>query len=51
MQLMPASRAWRKRSNSSRRLGSPVNSGGIQNYFVDLPLMQASVPYLKQLQA
>lgn len=35
-----------------KRIFSAAKTGGIQNYFVemDLPLMKASVPYLKQLQ-
>jgi sugar phosphate isomerase/epimerase len=35
-----------------KQIFSAAKTGGIQNYFVemDLPLMQASVPYLRQLQ-
>jgi sugar phosphate isomerase/epimerase len=35
-----------------KKIFSAAKTGGIQNYFVemDLPLMQASVPYLRQLQ-
>lgn len=35
-----------------KRIFSAAKTGGIQNYFVemDLPLMKASVPYLRQLQ-
>jgi hypothetical protein len=33
-------------------IGTAAKTGGIKNYFVemDLPLMQASVPYLRHLQ-
>jgi sugar phosphate isomerase/epimerase len=36
-----------------KKIFSAAKVGGVKNYFVemDLPLMQASVPYLKQLQA
>ncbi len=36
-----------------KKIFSAAKTGGIQNYFVemDLPMMQASVPYLRQLQA
>jgi sugar phosphate isomerase/epimerase len=36
-----------------KRIFAAAKTGGIQNYFVemDLPLMKASVPYLRQLQA
>jgi sugar phosphate isomerase/epimerase len=35
-----------------KKIFSAAKTGGIKNYFVemDLPLMQASVPYLRQLQ-
>jgi hypothetical protein len=35
-----------------KRIFTAARTGGIQNYFVemDLPMMQASVPYLRQLQ-
>jgi hypothetical protein len=35
-----------------RRIFVAAKTGGIKNYFVemDLPLMKASVPYLRQLQ-
>ena len=35
-----------------KKIFSAAKTGGIQNYFVemDLPMMQASVPYLRQLQ-
>jgi hypothetical protein len=35
-----------------KRIFTAAKTGGIENYFVemDLPLMKASVPYLRQLQ-
>ena len=37
---------------SNPQVQAAAKTGGIQNYFVemDLPLMKASVPYLRQLQ-